>query len=76
LQRRFKEFEIKYKSLFKRRHGISNLLPSQRIALQSLQQNNNIIVVQCDKNLGPTILEKQTYIQMAMRDHLQYHDTY
>ena len=76
LQRRFQDFETNYKSLFKRHHGTSNLLPSQRIALQSLQKNNNIIVVQCDKNLGPAIIEQTTYIQMAMRDHLQHRDTY
>ena len=76
LQRRFKEFEVNYKILFKKRHGVSNLLPSQRIALQLLQKSTSLIVVHCDKNIGPSIIEKDEYIRMAFRDHLQDHNTY
>ena len=76
LQRRYMEFETNYKSLFQRRHGVSNLLPEQRIALQQLQQNHDIIVVQCDKNLGPAIIERDAYIRMAFKDHLSQEDTY
>ena len=67
LQRRFKEFEIKYKLLFKRRHGVSNLLPSQRIALQCLQQSKSLIIVQCDKNLGPSIIERNHIFVLHLR---------
>ena len=76
LQRRFKEFSTNYKSLFKLRHGISNLLPSQRIALQFLQQSKTLMVVNCDKNLGPAIIETESYIRMAFKDHLNDRNTY
>jgi hypothetical protein len=76
LQRRFKEFGIKYNNLFQRRHGVSNLLPSQRLALQYLQKSTSLMVVQCDKNLGPSLIEKESYIRMAFKDHLHDQNTY
>ena len=76
LQRRFIEFEGHYTSLFKRQHGHSNLLPSQRIALQLLQKKQHNIIVNCDKNLGPAIIEREKYINMALNDHLLNHHTY
>ena len=76
LQRRFQDFSLHYKRLFEQKHGRSNLLPSQRIALQQLQQSKKLMVVQCDKNLGPALIETDTYINMAFRDHLSKTDTY
>lgn len=73
---RFPAFDKAVQKTFRKRLGHSNLLPSQRLALQSLQQQQDIIVAQCDKNLGPATIETTRYIEMIFRDHLNDEDTY
>ena len=62
--------------LFKTRKGKTNLLPHQQQALQMLQQQQTFLIVPCDKNLGPAIIERHDYLKIAMRDHLSDMTTY
>ena len=41
-----------------------------------LQQQHTFLIVPCDKNLGPTIIEHHDYLKIAMRDHLNDTTTY
>ena len=41
-----------------------------------LQQQQTFLIVPCDKNLGPTIIERHDYLKIAMRDHLSDTTTY
>ena len=44
-------------------------MPIQRRALAYLQKQDNIIIAQCDKNMGPATIERERYIRMVL-DHL------
>ena len=55
---------------FTKQRGHRNLLPHQLKALSWLQQQDDLMVVHCDKNLGPAIIEKTKCLSLAMRDHL------
>ena len=35
-----------------------------------LQQQQTFLIIPCDKNLGPAIIERHDYLKIAMRDHL------
>ena len=63
-------------NLFKTRKGKTNLLPRQRRTLSTLQQQDTFLIVPCDKNLGPAIIERHDYLKIAMRDHLNDTTTY
>ncbi len=76
LNPRLKAFEKEMKKLFKPRRGKPNLLPHQLRALNDLQANPNLLVVPADKNLGPCIIERDRYIRIVMRDHLNDNATY
>ena len=76
LQERFKQFTLRMKPLFKKRKGKSNLLKHQRTTLRNLQQRKDLMIVQCDKNLGPAVIETEKYIQLAFKDHLNDSNTY
>ena len=54
----------------KTRKKTENLMPHQSKALKSLQQSTDLLVVQCDKNLGPALIEYERYIRLVERDHL------
>ena len=56
--------------------GKTNLLPYQTLALQLLQQQQDFLVCPCSKNLGPAIIERDDYIEIAMKDHLLDGRTY
>lgn len=74
---RLKSFKASLKAKFsRRRRGKSNLLPHQRRALSWLQQQKSLLVVQCDKNLGPAVIERTEYIKFAFKDHLNDAATY
>lgn len=78
LQRR-RNFEFKIRHLFALRNKIKNqqnLLPNQTAALQWLIDNNQIIVLNADKNLGPVVMEREKYIKFAYHDHLYDKNTY
>ena len=77
IRRRNRNFAQAIASLFQRkRRNPSNLLWHQHIALQKLQQDRRFLIVQCDKNLGPAIIEREIYIQRALSDHLLDNNTY
>ena len=56
--------------MFQKRRGVNNLLPIQLCALQETRNNHDIIVLGCNKNLGPAVIERSTYIQRVL-EHLQ-----
>jgi hypothetical protein len=76
IARHEENFKLSLKGLFKCRPGTTNLLPHQHRALDYLQAQNGFLIVQCDKNLGPAIIEKTKYIEMAYCDHLNDTTTY
>ena len=53
-----------------------NLNKLQRYALQSLKKSDDLIVLLADKNLGPVVMERTTYIQRVFTDHLNDRSTY
>lgn len=76
LTRRLDDFKTHLKPCFKSQKCPSNLLLHQQRALQHLRNQKDFLIVQCDKNLGPAIIERDEYIQMALQDHLQDRSTY
>lgn len=73
---RLNAFADQMKKIFKLRRGRTNLLPHQHRALQSLQQQRDFLIVPCDKNLGPAIIQTEDYLKIAFRDHLNDRTTY
>lgn len=55
---------------FRRRRSRSNLLSFQAAALRFLQSDTSLQVLPTDKNLGPAVLERTTYIRRALSEHL------
>lgn len=70
LDPRLDRFESTLKSQFKPRQGTPNLLPHQQRALNYLQSQKDLLVVPCDKNLGPAVIERDRYISIIFEDHL------
>ena len=52
--------------LFKTHKGKKNLLPHQQRAQRMLQQQQTFLIVPCNKNLGPAIIERHDYLEIAM----------
>ena len=77
LSQRLHHFEHVITSHFRKKLGIKpNLLRHQRFALESLRQQKDFLIAACDKNLGPSIIERDEYIKLAFRDHLSDPNTY
>ena len=76
LEERLSRFSTALNKLLKTRKGKTNLLPHQHRALRMLQQQQTFLIVPCDKNLGPAIIERHNYLKIAMRDHLSDTTTY
>ena len=76
LEERLSRFSAALNKLFKTRKGKTNLLPHQHRALQTLQQQQMFLIVPCDNNLGPAIIERHDYLKIAMPDHLSDTTTY
>lgn len=77
ISHRLKAFKASLQAKFsRRRRARSNLLPHQRRALSWLRQQQSLLVVQCDKNLGPAVIERTEYIRFAFKDHLDDANTY
>ena len=66
LDERLSRFSSALNKLFKTCNGKTNLLPHQHRALQTLQQQQTFLIVPCDKNLGPTIVERHDYPKITM----------
>ena len=76
LEEQLSRFSKEMGNLFKTRKGKTNLLQHQRRALSTLQQQDTFLIVPCNKNLGPAIIECHDYLKIAMRDHLNDTTTY
>eukprot|EP00957_Ditylum_brightwellii_P178817 13621099-Ditylum_brightwellii.AAC.1 len=76
IDQRTSDFETDVQQLYTKKQAPPNLLPTQLNTLSLLQKNNDILVVQCDKNLGPTIIKTKTYIKKVLDDHLHGIKTY
>ena len=76
LEERLTRFSSALSKLFKTRKGKTNLLPHEHRALRTLQQQQTFLIVPCDKNLGPAIIEHHDYLKIAMQDHLSDTTTY
>ena len=77
VNRRTRNFSTAITKVLKPRvSGRSNLLWTQRLALKALQKQDDFLIVSCDKNLGPAIIEKSIYITRAYEDHLSDRTTY
>jgi hypothetical protein len=75
LLKRLSAFKAALKSQYKPRRCRNNLVPHQQRALNSLRNQDDFIIVQCDTNLGPAVIEKEEYIQLALT-HLTNTTTY
>ena len=64
------------KQLFKKKQCTPNLSSTQLLLLKKLRSKTDFIITKADKNLGPCILETDTYIQYALQDHLNDRSTY
>ena len=76
LQHRIHNFSIALRQEFYPRQITPNLSRHHRFALDTLRQQQTFLVVNCDKNLGPAIIERDRYIRLAFRDHLLDTSTY
>jgi hypothetical protein len=47
-----------------------NLTPLQKAAMKSLRSNSNIVIKPTDKNLGPAVLDAETYSKQVLQEHL------
>ena len=52
------------------RPNATNLSEYQFACLQHLRQSKTIIVLMSDKNLGPVVMLKTTYIESTLQEHL------
>ena len=62
--------------LFTKKQCTPNLSTSQLHILKQLWRKDQFIITKADKNLGPCILETETYINYALNDHLWCKNTY
>ena len=53
-----------------------NLNKYQRTTLRHLRDNNKIIIMDADKNLGISVMKRSTYIKSILKEHLQKEDVY
>ena len=68
---RYSAFEAAMRRQFKKkRRRENNLLPHQKLALKSIASRTDLIVINCDKNLGPAVIDTTTYVHRAFLDHL------
>ena len=78
LESRLETFANKLRDHISKQHPkkSTNLNKLQLHALNQLQKNNDIIVLLADKNLGPVVMDKSTYINRVLSDHLNDITTY
>ena len=53
-----------------------NLLRTERTLIQTLRKNENIIILNSDKNLGPVIMDYSDYVTACLREHLLNESNY
>ena len=49
----------------------SNLNTIQKNILNSIWNNKDIVILVCDKNLGPAVMSRTTYIKEVLNQHLE-----
>ena len=54
----------------------SNLSPIQLNTIKELKKQKNIVTLLADKNLGPVLLDRSTYIERVLNEHLLDSTTY
>ena len=77
IHERLANFKSQIRKLMrKRHHRTNNLLPFQKRALAVLALRTDVLVVNCDKNAGPALIETSTYVDRTFSDHLNDETTY
>lgn len=76
LTARLRNFGIRLRQLFRNRKSHPNLSRAHRQTLEYLRTQKEFIIANCDKNLGPAIIERDRYIRFAIKDHLSDTTTY
>ena len=59
-----------------RRPNTPNLLPYQLLTIAEMNNHNDILVVNCDKKVGPAVIDTSTYVSRAFSDHLDTSSVY
>ena len=54
----------------------SNLSPSQFKTIERLQDNDDVIVIEADKNLGACTMMRDEYMRRGVEEHLGNKDVY
>ena len=67
----FEENIRQERDISRARPRATNLSKHQFNILNHLRSNKDIIIIQCDKNLGPGVMQRETYIREILRQHLQ-----
>ena len=73
---RIDTFSTHLRNIFKKRKTNSNLLPYQNNLLATFSKSQDHVIFKADKNLGPCVIERHTYIQRCLKDHLLDSATY
>ena len=73
---RLDHFESAIWSYHISRRGIPNISRYQATLLQSIRSNEDIIVINADKNLGPVAIDTSETIRRALDEHLLDTSTY
>jgi hypothetical protein len=66
VQKRYAAFSSRIQALFARRRGKNNLRHHQRETLQWLRSQDDFVVVNCDKNLGPALMGKNKFFRLVL----------
>ena len=62
--------------VIKHSKGHTNLTRLQQRVIKDLQNNPNITILICDKNLGPAIMDRNHYIECVLKEHLLANNSY
>jgi hypothetical protein len=76
IRKRTENFITRIHGSFIKKKTRSNMLPFQRHILNNLRHGTMFVIFPADKNLGPCIIERDKYIQRALKDHLSDTTTY
>jgi hypothetical protein len=77
LSHRILQFKIRLHKLFQEPGQVFlNLSLPHRHTLTYLCNQTDFLVINCDKNLGPALIEQDKYIRLAVSDHLSDGNTY
>ena len=80
IERRMDAFEQKLEQIAcenqRKKKQSSNITRKQWAMIKYLRQNDDFMIIPTDKNLGPAIIERSTYIERAWSEHLSDPNTY